>query len=160
IHQVGNRRDAELAIEAGADLLIAQGLEAGGHVRATRGLFTLLSEIVRMSTVPVVAAGGIASGRAIAAAFALGAQGVSIGTAFIPTVEANARDHHRRRIVAAAGDATVDTPLFQRNWHEPAPVRVLPNAVTRGELRPDDPRQRDRVIGQQDGQPVYLFSTD
>lgn len=160
IHQVGNRRDAGRAIEAGADALILQGLEAGGHVRATRGLFTLLTEIVALSPVPVVAAGGIASGRALAAALALGAQGVSVGTAFIATDEANAHPHHRQRIVDAGGDDTVYTTLFQRNWHEPAPVRVLPNAVTRGECVPGDPTLADRVIGHQDGQPVYLFSTD
>lgn len=160
IHQVGNRRDAELAIEAGADVLILQGVEAGGHVRAIRGLFTLLPEIVRLSPVPVAAAGGIASGRGIAAALALGAQGVSIGTAFIATHESNAHAHHQQRIVDAGGDDTIYTTLFQRNWHEPAPVRVLHNGVTRGDWAPDNPALADRVIGQQDGQPVYLFSTD
>ncbi|MFA5495032.1 MAG: nitronate monooxygenase [Porticoccaceae bacterium] len=165
IHQVGNRRDAEQALDAGADVLIAQGHEAGGHVRGTVGTFSLLAELVPFSPVPVVAAGGIANGRALAAALTLGAQGVSLGTAFLATDEANAHPHHQRRLLAAGADDTVYTRQFSVNWHEAAPVRVLANRVTRGEYdhlsaanRP--PGDASPVIGRQDGQPVHLFSTD
>lgn len=157
IHQVGNERDADLALEAGADVLIVQGYEAGGHVRGTTSLFGLLPVIAAKSPVPVVASGGIASGRALTAALALGAQGASLGTALLATHESNAHHHHQQRVLAARADDTLYTTIFARNWHEPAPVRVLKNAVTDGKYRHTDP---DTIIGQQDGQPVYLFSTD
>jgi nitronate monooxygenase len=160
LHQVGNLRDAEAAVSAGADVLIAQGVEAGGHVRGTRAGNTLVAELVNWFELPVVASGGIASGEGLAAALALGAQGVNIGTAFIATEESNAHPHHQQRIVAANGDEPLYNRWFWRNWHEPAPVRVLPNRVTRGELGHYDPKAPPREIGQQDGQPVYLFGTD
>lgn len=160
LHQVGNLRDAEAAVAAGADVLIAQGVEAGGHVRGTRAGSTLVAELVHRFDLPVVSSGGIASGEGLTAALALGAQGVNIGTVFIATAEANAHPHHQQRIVAASGDDPLYNRLFWRNWHEPAPVRVLPNRVTRGELGQYDPAATPREIGRQDGLPVYLFGTD
>ncbi|EKF73012.1 2-nitropropane dioxygenase [Alcanivorax hongdengensis A-11-3] len=157
IYQVGNQGDADLAQSAGADVLIVQGHEAGGHVRGSTSTFTLLPQIVPNCDIPVVAAGGIASGDALLAAFTLGAQGVSLGTAFLATHEANAHPHHKQRVVRANADDTLYTTRFTRNWHEPAPVRVLANAVTRGEY---NNAPRDIILGEQDGQPVYLFSTD
>lgn len=160
IHQVGNQQDAEQAIEAGADILIAQGYEAGGHVRGAVGTLSLLSALVEQSPVPVVAAGGIGSGRTLLAALMAGAQGVSLGSALLATHEANAHEHHKQRLVQARADDTVYTRRFRINWPEAAPVRVLPNAVTRGSY--DQLRSADSldVIGHQDGQPVLLFSTD
>ena len=157
ICQVGNQRDADLAQSAGADVLIVQGHEAGGHVRGTTATFSLLPQVVANSDVPVVASGGIASGDSMLAAISLGAQGVSLGSAFLTTHEANAHPHHKQRIVTARADDTVYTTRFSRNWHEPAPVRVLNNAVTRGDYDQADP---DTLLGEQDGKPVYLFSTD
>lgn len=157
IHQVGNQRDADTAINAGADVLIVQGHEAGGHVRGTTSLFSLLPQIAAQSPVPVVASGGIGSGRALVAALALGAQGASLGTALLATHEANAHPHHKQRVLAARADDTVYTTRFARNWHEPAPVRVLSNKVLEGAYDHADP---DTILGEQDGQPVYLFSTD
>ena len=157
IHQVGCQRDAELALAAGADILIAQGHEAGGHVRGSTATLSLLAQLAPQCEVPVVASGGIGGGRALLAALALGAQGVSLGTAFLATHEANAHAHHKQRVLEARADETLHTTLFQRNWHEPAPVRVLPNAVTRGDYTNAD---AGLVLGEQDGQPVYLFSTD
>ncbi len=157
IHQVGSRQDADSALAAGADVLIAQGHEAGGHVRGTTGIFSLLPQIAKESPVPVVASGGIASGRALIAALALGAHGVSLGTAFLATREANAHIHHKQRVQRANADDTVYTTLFKRNWHEPAPVRVLPNATLAGKYEGRGP---DTVIGRQDGQEVFVYSTD
>ncbi|MHB0774824.1 NAD(P)H-dependent flavin oxidoreductase [Halomonas sp. WWR20] len=157
IHQVGSRHDAERALTAGADVLIVQGHEAGGHVRGTTSVFTLLPQLAADSPVPLVASGGIGSGQALVAALALGAQGVSLGSALLATHEANAHDHHKQRIVQAGADETCYTTRFRRNWHEPAPVRVLRNAVLEGKYVGAHP---DTVIGEQDGQPVYLFSTD
>jgi nitronate monooxygenase len=157
IHQVGSERDADLALNAGVDVLIVQGYEAGGHVRGTTSLSGLLPMVAAKSPVPVVASGGIASGRALVAALALGAQGASLGTALLATHESNAHPHHQERVLAAGADDTLYTTIFALNWHEPAPVRVLKNAVTEGKYRHADP---DTIIGQQDGQPVYLYSTD
>jgi nitronate monooxygenase len=157
IHQVGSQKDAEDALAAGVDVLIAQGHEAGGHVRGTTSTFALVSQLANQSPVPVVASGGIGNGRALAAALTLGAQGASLGTALLATDEANAHNYHKQRIVAAHADQTIYTTRFGRNWHEPAPVRVLHNDVLAGRYNDADP---DTIIGHQDGQPVYLFSTD
>lgn len=160
IHQVGHRQDAERALRAGADVLIAQGHEAGGHVRGEVGTLSLLAELVPLSPVPVVASGGIANGHALVAALALGAQGVSLGSAFVATEEANAHGHHKLRLVRACATDTVHTQQFTGNWHEAAPVRVLRNRVTRGDYDDLKENQLSQIIGEQDGQPVYLFSTD
>lgn len=161
IHQVASRRDAELALRAGCDVLIAQGLDAGGHVRGEVSTLALLPEIVAMSDVPVAASGGIASGAGLVSALALGAQAVSLGTAFVATTEAFAHPHHRQRLVEAHAEDTVHTTVFARNWIITAPVRVLQNAVTRGDFDRISEEERNRPIAWQDGgQPVFLFSTD
>lgn len=160
LHQVGSGKDAETAVKAGADVLIAQGVEAGGHVRGIRGVLNLVAELAARYTVPVVASGGIASGPGLIAAMAAGAQGVNLGTAFLATPEANAHGHHKQRLLEASSDDTVYTRRFSLNWHEPAPVRVLANSITRGDYRDFNPGDTPYRIGEQDGQPVYRFSTD
>jgi nitronate monooxygenase len=161
IHQVGNQRDAELALAAGCDLLIAQGSEAGGHVRGEVPTLTLLPEIVAMSDVPVAASGGIASGRALVAALKSGAQAVNLGSAFVATHESFAHPYHRQRLVEASAEDTLLTTCFARNWKITAPVRVLKNAVTRGDYDHLSEEEKNRPIAYQDGgQRVYLFSTD
>ncbi|MBA2080090.1 nitronate monooxygenase [Rhodanobacter sp. PCA2] len=162
IHQVGSCRDAELALDAGCDVLIAQGVDAGGHVRGEVSTFALLPEIVALAgEVPVAASGAIASGAALVAALALGAQAVSLGSAFLATEESFAHPHHRQRLVAARAEDTVRTTVFARNWKIAAPVRVLPNAVTRGDYDGCSEAEKDQPIAWQDGgQPVYPFSTD
>jgi nitronate monooxygenase len=142
------------------DVLIAQGVEAGGHVRGQVSTFALVPELVALGEVPVVACGGIASGAAIAAALALGAQGVACGSAFLATDESYAHDYHKRCLVEAEAEQTLLTEAFFRNWPMPAPVRVLPNAVTRGDYANLHERRETPVIGEQDGGPIYLFSTD
>lgn len=160
LHQVGTRKAAEEALNAGADVIIVQGVEAGGHVHGLTSLLSLLPEIVAISHVPVVASGGIASGNALVAAMALGAQGASLGTAFLATHEAYAHLHHKERIVKAHADDTILTHQFFRNWTVPAAVRVLENAVTRGEYAAEYAARQTPEIAQQDGGPVYLFATD
>ncbi len=124
---VENVADARAAQEAGADLIVAQGGEAGGHRSRWRpsadaivGTFALLPEIVDAVRVPVVAAGGIADGRGLAAALALGAAGVLMGTRFVATRESMAPDFWKRRILESASDATVVTTAFTG-----LPARVL-----------------------------------
>lgn len=105
---------------AGVDAIIAQGWEAGGHRGAFEvepvdtgvGLFSLLPQIVDAVSVPVIAAGGIADGRGIAAAFALGASGVQIGTAFLSTPEAATPEGHRAAIATSSDDETRLTRAF------------------------------------------------
>lgn len=160
IHQVGSVVDAQKALAAGVDILIVQGVDAGGHVWATQSIYTLLPEICRISQVPVIAAGGIATGQAIAAAMMLGAQGVSCGTAFLATFESNAHSYHKQRVIDGKADDTLYTTKFHINWPDDAPVRVLRNSVTETST-PEQCSSADRVkIGEQDGQDVFLFATD
>lgn len=157
--QVGSVREAEEAAATGAHILIAQGREAGGHVRGENGLAALVPDIVSHVDRPVLAAGGIVDGRGLAAALALGAQGVVIGTGFLATREAFAHEYHKNRIVEARPGETVLTKSFPINWPPGAAVRVLSNSVTRGER--GDPLAAERqIIGEDGGRPIYLFSTD
>jgi enoyl-[acyl-carrier protein] reductase II len=101
IQQVMDRRQAEQALEAGADVLVAQGGEAGGN-GGWVGTIVLVPQVVDLAgDVPVVAAGGIADGRGLAAALVLGAQGVSMGTRFLASTELNVAEEWKRRIVEA-----------------------------------------------------------
>jgi len=100
--QVGTSSEARAAQAAGAQVLIVQGVEAGGHVRGTQPLHELLPEVLAATTVPVLAAGGIADGADVATVLALGAQGAVLGTALIATTESFAHDHHKQRLVGAA----------------------------------------------------------
>lgn len=132
ICQVQSLAMAREAVEAGADMLVAQGAEGGGH-GASRGLFTLLPEIVDAvgDRVPVIAAGGIADGRGLAAALMLGASAVLLGTRFYATEEAAAAPIAKQRICAASGDDTVRSVVFdisRRNvWPAPFTGRCLRN---------------------------------
>ena len=159
IHQVGTKKDAEAALDAGASILIAQGIEAGGHVHGETSLFGLLPEIIALSPVPVVAAGGITTGKGLVAALALGAQGVSCGTLFLATDESNAHDFHKEKIIRAKAADTRLCYDFQRNWPIKAAVRVLKNAITENPYH-DYKHFPERAIGEQDGAPIYPFSTD
>jgi nitronate monooxygenase len=157
--QVGSVREAEDAVAAGAQILIAQGFEAGGHVRGTTRLADLVRRVVERVEVPVLAAGGIVDGKGLAAVFGLGAQGVVIGTGFLATQESFAHDYHKQRLVEAQPNETVCTDAFHINWPNGVQVRVLPNSVTRGE-RGDPFCAGRRIIGSEVGRPIYLFSTD
>jgi nitronate monooxygenase len=133
ICQVHSLALARAAVAAGADLLVAQGTEAGGH-GMTRGLVALLPEVVDAvgPAVPVVAAGGLADGRGLAAALVLGASGVLLGTRFYATREAAAPDAAKERVRAASGDDTVRGLVFDISrdnvWPAPFTGRCLRNA--------------------------------
>lgn len=161
VHQVGSLDDARRAEAAGAGVLVVQGVEAGGHVRATQPLVQLLPEVLASARVPVLAAGGVSDGADFATLLALGAQGVMLGTALIATHESFAHAHHKRRVVEADASQAVLTEAFHINWPRGAKVRVLASAVTRGER--GDPMAGNAspaVIGHDAGRPIYLFSTD
>ena len=132
ICQVQTLRQAKEAADAGADIIIAQGTEAGGH-GAARGTMTLVPEVAdALPHVPVVAAGGIADGRGLAAVMMLGAEGVLMGTRFYASQEAAAHAEAKRRIVAGTGDDTLRSIVFdisRRNiWPDPYNGRVMRNA--------------------------------
>lgn len=125
--QVGSVEEAVAAAEAGVDAIIAQGVEAGGHVKSTTALSTIVPAVVEaVHPVPVIAAGGIANGRGIVAAFSLGAQGVSLGTRFLCSEEARVVRAYKERVVRGRAEDTVHTFLFDVGWPDAA-HRVLRN---------------------------------
>jgi len=125
MHQVGSVDAAIRAKQAGVDVIIAQGVEAGGHVAGHVSTMVLLPRVVdAVAPVLVLAAGGIADARGLAAALCLGADGVAIGTRFLATPEANAHPVYKARLVAANEEDTVRTVLFGNGWPN-APHRTL-----------------------------------
>ena len=127
--------EARQAVAAGADALIVQGLEAGGHrgsfdpkeaVTHQVGLFALLPHVCDAVTVPVIAAGGIADGRTVAAAFVLGASAVQIGTAFLRTDEAGLPEVYRSELRCLEPHRAVLTPSFSGRYG-----RVVDNSFVR-----------------------------
>lgn len=128
IYQVGSEAEADTVLRDGADAVIVQGVEAGGHVRATERLDVLLPRIrTAHPDVPVLAAGGIFDVASVRRAMALGADGVAVGTRFLMTPESNAHDAYKQCLLEA--DETVLTDLFGLGWN--APHRVALNAATR-----------------------------
>jgi len=108
MHTVGSAADAKQAISCGVDIVIAQGWEAGGHVRGTVATMPLIPAVVdAVSPAPVVAAGGIADGRGLAAALALGASGAWIGTRFLASHEAAIHPRYRELLLQANENDTV-----------------------------------------------------
>ena len=137
--QAGSSDEARRAVDAGVDIIVAQGVEAGGHVRGEVGLMPLLAGVVdAVSPTPVLAAGGIADGRGLAAALALGADGVCIGTRFLATPECEAHPDYKQRVLRANETDTVRCKTFHVGW-EDAAHRVLKNALTEGESPPPEP---------------------
>ncbi|TWF79317.1 NAD(P)H-dependent flavin oxidoreductase YrpB (nitropropane dioxygenase family) [Pseudonocardia hierapolitana] len=110
--QVGSLPDAVLAAEAGADVVTVQGREAGGHVRGDTPLLPLLAAVVRAVDVPVLAAGGIAESRALAAVLAAGAAGARIGTRFLATSESGTHPEYVLALLAAGPESTEITDGF------------------------------------------------
>ena len=134
ICQVQSVAQASDVAARGADAIIAQGSEAGGH-GAARATFPLVPAVVDVAgAVPVIAAGGVADGRALAAALMLGADGVLMGTRFLASTEAATSAEAKRRVVAAAGDSTIRSTLFdivrRREWPAPYTGRALQNEFT------------------------------
>jgi NAD(P)H-dependent flavin oxidoreductase YrpB (nitropropane dioxygenase family) len=127
--QVGSVDDAARAIDLGVDAVIAQGTNAGGHSKGSEPLADLLPRVVDAAgTVPVLAAGGIATRDHVGRVIAEGAAGVVVGTRLVASTEAYAHPQYKRRIVASDGTDTVKTTLFGPEWPR-ASVRVLRNRV-------------------------------
>ena len=129
----GKVRHAVKSAEAGADMVVAQGTEAGGHTGEV-GTMALVPQVVDAVDIPVLAAGGITDGRGVAAALALGAQGVVIGTRFIATREAAAAPTYQRMLVEGREDSTIRTRCYTGK-----PARAVRNAYnSEWETRPDE----------------------
>ena len=127
--QVGSVREALAAVDAGCDAVVVQGTEAGGHVRGEVSLFPLLGQVLDQVEVPVVAAGGIATSRHVAAALAAGASAVRVGTRFVATTESGAHPDYIEALLRAADDDSVLTDAFSVMWPD-APHRVLRSCIT------------------------------
>lgn len=127
--QVQTLAGAMQAAEAGVDVIIAQGEEAGGHAGSI-GAFALLPAIVdAVSPIPVVAAGGIADGRGMAAALLLGAQGVWLGTRFAATPEWAGQSWKQDAILAASSDDTIQTNIYDQLLDRPFPTGISDRVV-------------------------------
>lgn len=127
--QVGTNDGAKSARDSGADFIICQGAEAGGHVQSTTPLMSLLNDVIHSCPdVPVVAAGGLASGDDIARALSAGADAVMLGTRFVATVESRAHSLYKQALVDSKIENTVMTVCFNGDW-EYAPHRVLRNST-------------------------------
>ena len=134
--QVGSVEEARAAADSGCDLIVAQGVEAGGHVRGSVGLLALLDEVKAAVDLPVVAAGGIGSDRAMAAALVAGADAVRVGTRFLAATECGAHPDYVDALIRSRADDTVVTTAFGLGWPD-APHRVLRSAVAAGEALGD-----------------------
>lgn len=133
--QVGSVGEARRARDQGADILIAQGQDAGGHIRGRIGLMALLPAVVDVAgNLPVLAAGAIADARGAAAARCLGAAGVWCGTAFLVSEESAAHKAYKRVLVARGTDDTKFRTGYSYGWPLGTPHRVIP-APRKGVLR-------------------------
>ena len=123
--QVGSLEEARQARKAGCDLVVAQGVEAGGHVRGTTPLDELLAQVVEEVDLPVVAAGGIGSADRVADLLDQGADAVRCGTRFLACPEAGTHPGYAAALLAAGSEDAVLTDHFDDGGHWPARVRVL-----------------------------------
>jgi NAD(P)H-dependent flavin oxidoreductase YrpB (nitropropane dioxygenase family) len=165
--QVGDPAEAPVAVAAGADALIVQGVEAGGHVQAQGPLDTLLREIKPQVDVPLIAAGGVADRESVLATRSAGADSVACGTVFLAAEEADVHPAYLERLIAARAADTVLTTAFDGGWPD-APHRVLRNATVDaweaagkpprgerpGEQEPVASRAGQQVVRYDDSQPT------
>jgi len=127
--QVTSKASARAALDLGADYLVCQGTEAGGHVHASRPLAQALEEVLSVAdNVPVVASGGIATGHKMRMYMQLGAAGVVMGSRFVATKECAAHDDYKRALVNANSADTVFTTCMNKGW-DGATHRILRNST-------------------------------
>ncbi|MBV8296661.1 MAG: nitronate monooxygenase [Acidimicrobiia bacterium] len=137
--QVGDAEEARAARDAGCDVIVAQGVEAGGHVRGTIGLLPVLDGVLDAvgDTTVVVAAGGIGTAHAVKAVLAAGAHAARVGTRFVAAAEADTHPVYAQALVDADAQDTVLTTAFGVMWPD-APHRVLRSSVEAAEAFPDE----------------------
>jgi enoyl-[acyl-carrier protein] reductase II len=146
VHVVSNVRMAQKAQEAGADVIVAEGYEAGGHNGFDEiTTMALVPQVADAVDVPVAAAGGIGDARGMVAAFALGAEGVQLGTRFLASLESPAHPHYKELILSASDR---DTVITGRAF---GPVRVIKNKLAEDILRAEregwPPEKVQEMIG-------------
>lgn len=163
IHSVGGPEAAANAVAAGVDLLVAQGVEAGGHVRGTVPLAELIGAVKGVAGgIPVLAAGGIGDATSARQARALGADGVWLGTRFLASVEAGAHADYKERLVAAKATDTLLSTVFDIGWSN-APHRALRNSTVSAWERAGRPPSGTRpgegevIAHHADGRPVVRY---
>ncbi len=166
LHTVGDVEEARRAVDGGADAIIAQGWEAGGHVRGKVATMALVPAVVDAvgGDVPVLAAGGIADGRGLAAALALGAGGVMIGTRFLLTHESDTHSAYRAALSQATITDTVYSTVFDGGWPDAA-HRTLRNSTVSAWEQAGCPPSGDRpgegeVIAQRRNRDITRYSDD
>src|SRR4051812_30827227 len=162
---VGTADEARAAAAAGADAVVAQGWEAGGHVWGTVSTVALVPRVVdAVAPLPVVAAGGVADGRGLAAVLALGAAGAWVGTRFLAATESAIHPDYRRRVLAAGEADTFYGTLFDRGWPD-APHRTLRNSTVDAweqAGRPASglrPGENDEPASRPDGAPINRYAS-
>jgi enoyl-[acyl-carrier protein] reductase II len=151
----GNVKQARDHAASGVDVVIAQGHEAGGHTGRVGGLVLLPAVVDAVAPLPVLAAGGIADGRGLVAALALGAAGIWIGTRFIATVEAYGHDHYKSKIVALDEEGTVVTRAASGK-----PCRLIRNGFTREWEKRQDEIQPFPVQFERVGKPLAVLARE
>lgn len=162
---VGNAEEARIAADSGADVIVAQGWEAGGHVWGQVSTMALVPAVVDAVSIPVVAAGGIADGRGMAAAMMLGASGVWIGTRLLASSEATIHDVYRNRILQASeADTQWAYDLYDVSWPD-APHRALSNSTSRawvdagGSAPGNRPNEGEQIGQRPNGDPVVRYQS-
>jgi nitronate monooxygenase len=162
LQTVGSVAEAKAAVDGGVDVLVAQGWEAGGHVQSTVATLPLVPRIVdAVPDTPVIAAGGIADGRGIAAVLTLGAAGAWLGTRFLATEEAYVHQLYRQRVLDADETETVYSTLFDEGWPG-VPHRVLENTTVAdwkaaGQPETERPGEGDVVAETSNGTPIRRY---
>lgn len=139
--QVCSVSDAQRAVDAGVDLIAVRGVEGGGRMPGNRALWPLLFDVLDAvgDRVPVLAAGGIATGRGLAAALAAGADGVRIGTVLVATLESDAHPDYKDALVTADADDSVRTEAFDTGWPDgPRGARVLRQSLDAARAAADE----------------------
>lgn len=165
MYTVPSAAAARRAVDAGVDIIVAQGWEAGGHVRGEVATLPLVPRVVdAVAPTPVIAAGGIADGRGVAAVLALGAGGAWLGTRFVASEEAGVHPWYKAKLLETVETDTILSCLFDIGWPD-APCRTLCNStVTQWDAagRPPSgqrPGEGDVVAHWADGRPVVRYAT-
>ncbi len=160
---VGSVEEARRAADHGADMIVAQGWEAGGHVRGEVATLPLTPAVVdAVSPLPVIAAGGITDGRGLAAALCLGAQAAWIGTRFLAATEADIHPTYRDSVLSAKTSDTYYSKLYDGTWPD-APGRVIKNKTivdweSAGRPNPGQrPGEGKTIVRDADGNEVKLY---
>jgi NAD(P)H-dependent flavin oxidoreductase YrpB (nitropropane dioxygenase family) len=166
LHTVGSAEEARRAVEAGVDVIVAQGWEAGGRVWGEVATLALVPAVVdAVRPVPVLAAGGVGDGRGLAAVLALGADAAWVGTRFLLAQEASVHDEWRRRIRDASETSTLHATVFDGGWPD-SPHRALRNSTVEAWERagrpraPGRPGEGDVVARAPDGTGLYRYGAE